>query len=137
MKRIYFLLPLLGILFFIVSCNNNNSHDNKTILTERIQYPVFIKCPYEEETDWWKENLEGPKREKFVNLLLDAVAEGKVKAYDYIDNSELSKKHIGHIFSRSDTLLMPSSVPPYDEKDTIINVKLERKDIHRLTFLEE
>ena len=137
MKRTIYFILVFSLLFSITSCNNKKEDEKKLVLTERIQYPVFIKCPYEEETDWWRENMEGPKREKFVNIILDAALSGKVKAYDYITDALLSNEQIEGIFNRYDTLVLTRAKPPYDEYDTIINTKLDRKYIHRITFLEE
>jgi hypothetical protein len=137
MKRLFFSFLVLSFLFLGFSCKNNSDNDGKTIITERIQYPVFIKCPYPEETDWWIENLEGIKREKFVNLLLDAAFNGKVKVYDYLDNTLLTKAQVDNIACKSDTIKILRANPPYDEVDTIVVHKLDRKDINRVTFLEE
>jgi hypothetical protein len=137
MKKILFVFFVLSFLFLGFSCKNNSDKDAKTIITERIQYPVFIKSPYPEETDWWVENLEGVKREKFVNLLLDAAFEGKVKVYDYLDNTLLSKAQVENIACKTDTIKVLRANPPYDEVDTVIVQKLDRKDIHRVTFMEE
>ncbi len=137
MKKLLSGFLVLSFLFLGFSCKNNSDKEAKTIITERIQYPVFIKSPYPEETDWWVENLEGFKREKFVNLLLDAAFEGKVKVYDYLDNSQLSKTQVDNIACKTDTLKVLRATPPYEEVDTVIMHKLERKDIHRVTFMEE
>jgi hypothetical protein len=137
MKKIFFSLSVLSFLIFGYSCKNNSDKSGKTVITERIQYPVFIKCPYPEETDWWVENLEGIKREKFVNILLDAAFAGKVKVYDYLDNTLLTKAQVDNIASRTDTVKVIEIKPPYDEKDTVIVQKLDRKNIHRVTFMEE
>jgi len=138
MKKLYLISLTIIFLLSGYSCRNKTgSNENKTVLTERIQYPVFIKSPYPDETDWWKENMEGSQREKFVNILLDAAFGGKVKAYDYMDNSLLSKAQIDNITNHKDTIRMVRAYPPYDEYDTIVVQKLERKDIHRITFMEE
>jgi hypothetical protein len=137
MKKFILVLHIFTNLFLLSSCKNSTDKDGGTIITERIQYPVFIKSPYSEETDWWVENLEGAKREEFVNILLDAAFEGKVKVYDYLDNTLLTKAQIDNIARRSDTMKILQSSPPYEELDTVIVQKLDRKDIHRITFLEE
>jgi len=137
MKSIRKIILVLMFLFAGYSCKNGSGKEGQTIITERIQYPVFIKSPYPEETDWWVENLEGAKREKFVNLLLDAAFDGKVKVYDYLDNSLLTKAQIDKIVSKTETVKMLSTKPPYEEMDTVITQKLDRKNIHRVTFMEE
>ena len=137
MKNILLSLLILSFLILGNSCKNNSDKGDKTVITERIQYPVFIKSPYPDDTDWWVENLEGVKREKFVNILVDAALEGKVKAYDYLDNTLLTQAQVNNIFNRTDTIKMTRITPPYDEVDTVITHKLDRKDIYRVTFLEE
>jgi hypothetical protein len=137
MKRFIIFIIVFGLFFSVTSCKEKKGNENKLILTERIQYPVFIKSPYEEETDWWCENMEGPKREKFVDIILDAALSGKVKAYNYMTNDLLSKKQVEEIFNRSDTLMVTRTIPPFEEYDTVINTKLDRRLIHRITFLEE
>lgn len=124
---------------FLFSCSNSEKMDKNTfVVTEKIQYPVFIKSPYpEEESDWWVENIEGKNREKFVNLLLDAAFEGKIPVYDYLVNTKLSKQQIDNIKSKKDTLTIISTSPPFDDRDTVVVTELDRKKIHRLTFLEE
>lgn len=137
MKRTAFYFLIISLFFSLFSCSNKKGSEGKLVLTERIQYPVFIKSPYEEETDWWRENMEGPKREKFVNIILDAALSGKVKAYDYITDEPLTKEQVNAIFIKSDTMMLTRTAPPYDEYDSVITHKLDRKYIHRITFLEE
>jgi hypothetical protein len=137
MKKIFSVYFILSLLFLGFSCKNNSDKEGKTVITERIQYPVFIKCPYPEETDWWVENLEGNKREMFVNILLNAAFDGKVNVYDYLDNTLLTKAQVDNIACKTDTIKVLRSTPPYDEVDTVIVQKLVRKDIHRVTFMEE
>ena len=136
-KQSVLFLCIFGLLVSFTACNNKKNSENKITLTERIQYPVFIKSPYDEDTDWWCENMEGPKREQFINIIVDAALSGKVKAYDYINNTPLTKSEVEVIFNRYDTVLYTRPVAPFDEVDTVINTKLDRKDIHRVTFLEE
>ncbi len=136
MNRLIIIYAVCSAFFFTIACNNKKDTD-KLVLTERIQYPVFVKSPYTEETDWWRENMEGRDREKFVNILLDAVLSGKVKAYDYITDALLTKNQIDGIYNRSDTLMLTRTDPPFNEYDTVITAKLDRQLIHRITFLEE
>ena len=69
--------------------------------------------------------------------MLDAAFNGKVKVYDYLDNTLLTKAQVDNIACRRDTIKMLSTNAPYDEKDTVVIQKLDRKDIHRVTFMEE
>ena len=119
----------------LMSCGNNKQED-LTVLTERIQYPVFINNPYPDEGDWWKENMEGPKREKFVKYIFDAAYSGKIKAYNY-DDQPLTVDQVKAIGNETDTIRSTRPYPPYDEFDTIVSNVLDLRDIHRITFLEE
>ena len=137
MKKLMLISAILMCMVASHSCKNSSGTDGKTLLTERIQYPVFIKSPYGDDVEWYKENMEGRSREKFVNILLDGAFDGKVKTYDYVDDAPLSKEQLQQIVSRTDTVHMIRPLPPYEEFDTVIVTKLERKNIHRITFLEE
>lgn len=137
MKKLLFSISVIFFLVLGFSCRNDTADKKNTIITERIQYPVFIKSPYPDDTDWWIENLEGAKREKFVNLLLDAAFEGRVNIYDYFENNLLTKTQVENIFSRTDTLRIQKTTPPFNEIDTVIVQKLDRMNIHRITFMEE
>lgn len=128
---------LVAALFFAASCGGEVKKENQKVLTEKIQYPVFIKCPYTEETEWYRENMEGSDREKFVNLLFDLALEGKVKAYDYYANTPLTKDQVKAAGCRYDTISLTRPQPPYEEYDTVITQIPDRKLIHRVTFLEE
>ena len=130
-------LVLVFSILFVASCHQKDKKESMTVLTERIQYPVFIKSPYGDEGDWYRENMEGPKREAFVKIIFDAAYTGKVKVYDYLTNEPLSVEKVKAIGNKSDTIHIVKEIPVYKEYDTIINQKLDFKDIHRITFLEE
>ena len=130
MKKTLFLISLIATTFILFSCKNNTSADNKDewVITKKISYPVFIKSPYE-DTDWWVENIEGSDREKIVNVLLDAVLQGKVKAYNYMDMKELSLDEAKKAMNTEIRL-------ETGDVDTTVMQPVERKMIYRLTFLE-
>ena len=137
MKKPVLFFILFSFIMIINSCKNEGKNDNMTVLTERIQYPVFIKSPYGDDGDWYRENMEGPKRESFVKIIFDAAYNGKLKAYDYLTNEPLTIEKVKAIGSKCDTLHIIRETPVYKEYDTIITQKLDLKDIHRITFLEE
>jgi hypothetical protein len=137
MKSLISGLLVLSFLVIVISCDKKDVNKNMTQLTERIQYPVFIRSPYGDDGDWYRENMEGPKREAFVKMIFDAAYSGKVKAYDYLTNEPLTVAQVKAIGNKSDTLHLIKEMPVYKEYDTIINQKLNLKDIHRITFLEE
>ena len=130
------------LLLFLVcnACNGPSGKNNssKRIITDMIEYPVFIKSPYgEDNEDYWKENLETSKRLDFVKTLFDWAYSGKVKTFDYLTNKPLSIEQVKSIGNERDTIHITKSVPPYDEMDTVIQEKLDFKRIHKLKFLEQ
>jgi hypothetical protein len=124
----------LLLFFLIISCNNK-PNDKFSIITERIQYDVDIKSP-DSDFDWWVQNLEGSDREKLVNLLLTSAYEGKVNVYGYYSNELLSVDEVKKIGFKSDTLTFQRSGPPYELYDTIVERKVDYRDITRIRFLE-
>jgi hypothetical protein len=131
MKQNTWIILCLIIMF---SCNSkdNSSH---TILTERIQYDVFIKSP-DPDLDWWVQNMEGSKREIFIKKILDIALDGKVKVYDY-SNQLLTSAELKSQLFRSDTFSMQRPNPPYEYFDTVVTHSIDLKDIVKIRFLEE
>lgn len=110
--------------------------DDLHSVTQRIQYDVTIKSP-DPNLDWWVQNIEGMNREAFVSDLIAAAYKGEVTTYDPFLLSKLEPGQISRIGSRSDTLRIQMSEPPYTYYDTVINVELSIHDITRIRFLEE
>ncbi|HNW98571.1 MAG TPA: hypothetical protein PKK00_09205 [Bacteroidales bacterium] len=138
MKKISFFLLSLPALFMLSCSNNSNTeteNKDKNILVERIQYDVFIKSP-NADYDWWRENIEGSKRENFVKTILDLAYTGKVKAYDY-DNTPLTPEQAKGILNKVDTISIqdPNNTNVY--KDTVIKNITDIKEISKVRFLEE
>jgi hypothetical protein len=128
------IILILSSVFFILSCNNS-SKKNMTFITERIQYDVPIKSP-DPDYDWWVQNIEGPKREAFVRMIIESAYSGKYRVYDYFNNP-LTAEQVKNIGYRRDTLTFQRTNPPYALYDTIVEKKLELRDITRIRFLEE
>jgi len=128
----YLLLILSLFLFF--SCNRRDDN-TAAILTERIQYDVFIKSP-DPDLDWWVQNIEGSKREIFIKTILDNALSGKVKVYDYT-NQPLTPADLKSQLYRSDTFSMQRATPPYKYFDTVATHSIDMKDIVKIRFLEE
>jgi hypothetical protein len=126
----WFILCL--IIFISCSRKDNASH---AILTERIQYDVFIKSP-DPDLDWWVQNIEGSKREVFVKKIIDIALSGKVKTYDY-SNQLLTPAELKSQLYRSDTFSMQRANPPYQYFDTVVTHSIDMKDIVKIRFLEE
>jgi hypothetical protein len=140
MKKMCILPALIaGLTFCLEACGDQGRESkNQQVITEKIEYPVFIKSPYDDESgDWWKENIETSKRLEFVEILFDWAYAGKVQAFDYLTNKPLSAEEVKKIGNESDTIRVNDKNPPYDEKDTVIQNKLDLRQIHKLKFLEE
>ncbi|MCX6235292.1 MAG: hypothetical protein NT175_11350 [Bacteroidetes bacterium] len=133
MKLIKFILLIIFIDFFI-SCNTS-SRKNMIVITERIQYDVPIKSP-DPDFDWWVQNLEGPRREAFVKMIMEAAYSGKYRVYDYF-NKPLTPEQVKNIGIRRVPFTFQRTSPPYDSYDTLIEQNLELRDITRVRFLEE
>ncbi len=128
-----FIFPLFILLAaLIVSCSNGKGE----VLTERIQYDVTIKSP-EVDLAWFVQNLEGPKREKLVQSIMDAARSGKFKVYDVMSNKRMSDEEVLAVGTRSNMLTLQRNYEPYENYDTIIKHELRLSDISRMRFLEE
>jgi hypothetical protein len=121
---------LVVMLFLGAACQ-----DKKEVIAERIQYDVNIKSP-DPEYDWWIQNLPGPQRERFVDLLIDRVVMGKLSAYDYF-YSPLTTEEVASILSDTTYYTIIDEDPPYTERDTISVYTINKEDVQRVRFLEE
>lgn len=131
----------LFVLAFI-SCENSEpaeqkeSQNDKIVLTELIQYDVFIKSPDQEQA-WWVQNIEGRNRAKFVKRILDAANSGDYRLYHYFFNTPLTAEQIDAAFNKTDSVTLQRGYSPYDWYDTIMVNKLDSDDITKVRFLEE
>lgn len=130
---------LLSLLFFVallatLSCNREKK-DNRTLLTDRIQYDVSIKNS-DSTADWWMQNMDGRSREAFIKLIMEKAYSGKYETYDYFNHTALSAEQVKAIGNRTDTLSIQRAAPPYDLYDTIMKTELRMGDILRVRFLE-
>ncbi len=125
------ILAVLSVLIFS-SCGGKKGK----ILTERIQYDVTIKTP-EVDLEWWVQNLEGPKREKLVQAIINSANAGKLKIFDVMTNKQMTVAELKDRSVRTELLTMQRSYTPYENYDTLVNRELQLSDISRLRFLEE
>ncbi|MBV2246490.1 MAG: hypothetical protein KUL83_04955 [Lentimicrobium sp.] len=132
MKKNILILAGIVMLFLMFSCGSGKGDK----LTERIQYDVTIKSP-EQNLEWWVQNLEGPKREKLVQAIINSARSGKVKVYDVMSNKELDEQQIKAQGTRTELLTLQRPQEPYEEYDTVIRRELQLSDITRLRFLEQ
>lgn len=132
MKKIFYSAFLLCSALFWVSCSSGKGD----LLTERIQYDVTIKSP-EVDLAWFVQNLEGPKREKFIQAVMDAARGGNLKVYDVMSNKPLTPEEVQVMGTRTNILTLQRPYDPYESYDTIIKSELQLSDITRVRFLEE
>lgn len=132
---IYFSIVIWSLSF--TSCKNDNQKNDKDskVITERIQYDVFIKSP-DTELEWYNQNLEGLKREDFVKTIINAAYEGKVKAYDYF-NTLIPAAELKKTYNRVDTVSLQDISDPNIMHDTVIKTELDLQQITKVRFLEE
>ncbi len=132
MKRLIFIALSLSGMVLLNACGGKKGE----LLTERIQYDVTIKTP---ETDlaWWVQNLEGPKREQFVQAVVESARKGKVKVYDVMTNRQITADEVMERGTRTELLTLQRPYEPFENYDTIIKRELQLSDITRMRFLEE
>ncbi len=130
MRKIFLLAAILVV--FLVSCRQEKP---KEVITQKIQYDVNIKSP-SPDWDWWIQNIVGPDREKLVNMIMDGALSGKFQAYDYFNDS-ITPADISLMLADTFYLTYKRTVPPYDDYDTTVIMKINRSDIQRIRFLEE
>lgn len=134
MRSINFQL-FISILFLMVlfACAGNSN--KQQILAEKIQYdvPVISGDP---QLDWWINNIEGSKREPFLQRIMEAAGKGEVRVCDYFNNP-LTPGQI--LANGSDTIYqtLVRNSPPYEEFDTMIVKSITYRDIVKIRFLEE
>ncbi|HPE86401.1 MAG: hypothetical protein PHU97_07265 [Bacteroidales bacterium] len=125
-KILWMLVAIIGI----TSCTSN---PKKEIITEKIQYDVSVQS---QEQDWWINNLEGSKRERFIKKLLNDALNQKVGVYDYYSHEKLTPEALENIKGSRDTLLMQSPNFPYNDTLLVMERTLDYRDITKVRFLE-
>ncbi|PLW95503.1 MAG: hypothetical protein C0593_13950 [Marinilabiliales bacterium] len=127
------LILLIFVMLISLSCTRKH---NDAPVAEKIQYDVSIKNG-NPDIDWWIDNIEGSYRDKLVSMLLTNALNGEIDVYDYFTNNKLTDNELAYIRGRTDTILLQSPDPPYNDTTMIIEQKLEYNDITRVRFLEE
>lgn len=133
--RLAKLFLFISIVFLItLTACSGNSHKQE-ILTERIQYdvPVISGDP---QLDWWINNIEGSKRDPFLQRIIQAAEKGEVRVFDYFNNP-LTSEQILSIGSDTIYQTLLRNYPPYEEYDTMIVRSISYRDIIKIRFMEE
>jgi hypothetical protein len=121
------------LIYSLFSCNDKSSGNE--ILTSKIQYDVPVNNN-DPQLDWWINNIEGSKREPFLDRIMKAVNQGDVKVYDYFDKS-LTPGEVRSMWTDTIYRILMRTFPPYDEYDTMIVHTISYRDIVKIRFLEE
>ena len=132
MKRLQTLFLLLFLFQIFISCSQK---EEKISITKKIQYDVSIKNA-NPNYDPWIENMNESERYVFVQKLLDAAYDGKIKAYDYF-NKPLSSDELKSLGVDTTYKTLTRTYPPYEEFDTLIVNRINIRDINKIRFLEE
>lgn len=135
MKKLFFAILALCLVFVFTQCEQKEEVDNRTIITKKIQYdvPIVNDNP---DYDWWIGNIEGSDREQLLENIFDKVKTGEVTAYDYF-NEPMSLEQIGQLLVDSLQMTLQRPYDPYEEYDTLIIKKILPSDVSHLRFLEE
>lgn len=82
---------------FLFSCQNKREEEQQLLkgkaIANPIIYEVVVKNPNPDD-DWMNECLENTNSSVLIKDILKAVKSGELKAFDYYDNHQLSKKEI-------------------------------------------
>ncbi len=132
MRKFVFAVITLISFALLISCGGKKGD----ILTERIQYDVTIKTP-EVDLEWWVQNLDGPKREKLIQSIINTANAGKLKIFDVMSNKQMTVAELKDRSVRTELLTLQRSYAPYENYDTLVTRELQLSDISRLRFLEE
>ena len=133
MIKATFLMLLIALLAQVTL--SGCSRKEREILASKIQYDVPI-ANYDAQLDWWINNLEGSRREPFLQRLMEAVEKGEVKAFDYF-NKPLTPQQVKGSLSDTIYKTLLRTVPPYEEYDTMVILTIDYRNINKLRFLEE
>lgn len=79
-------------------------------------------------------------RASFMQVVLKAIKEGTITAYETMDDEFLVPYTYDQIMkklNRNDTMQMTRSYPPYDQYDSVINIPFEPSNVYKLRLKED
>lgn len=127
-------LGLIIFFFILVGCKKH-SIENK-LITEKIQYDVLINNS-EPDMDWWIQNIEGPKRDKFVNLIFSAIKDNKLNIYNLNSESTSLENVFSSLFA-FDTIQLQKNGKKEQTIDTVfITSVFNQEKINQIRFREK
>ncbi|MEI6694840.1 MAG: hypothetical protein WCO13_02125 [Bacteroidota bacterium] len=135
MKYLIKFSVLILFVFTAISCNKNKEKVEQ-LVTEKIQYDVNIKNT-DSDLDWWIQNIEGPQRDKFINLFMDAIDENKLKIFN-MNHAEVSLENVVSNLFTFDTIQLQKNGKKKQIIDTVFVSNLFNiKSITKIRFDEK
>ncbi|MFZ4740479.1 MAG: hypothetical protein ACOYLE_04895 [Bacteroidales bacterium] len=135
MKHLIKLSIFLFVIFIAISCIKNKAKIDQ-LVTEKIEYDVNIKSS-DNDLEWWIQNIEGPQRDKFINLIFNAVEEKKIKIFN-LNQQEASLENIVSNLFTFDTIHLQKNGKKKDIVDTVfISNTFNVKNIAKIRFDEK
>lgn len=127
-------LSLIIFFFILVGCKKQST-ENK-LITEKIQYDVLINNT-EPDIEWWIQNIEGPKRDKFINLIFSAIKDNSLKIYN-TNNESTSLENVFSSLFTFDTIQLQKNGKKEQSIDTVfITSVFSQKKINQIRFREK
>ncbi len=122
MRKMNKLIGFMLLAAIMISCRNSGNvgmeqgqAGERMLVAKDIIYDVVIRV-LSEDDPWEAERLQGYNGDEMINSIFDAVYDGKIKAYEYFSNKELSPSDIKEM----------ERVPGFD-----------RKSIGKIQFTED
>lgn len=127
---------LSTFLFVLFSCHSKKDEEGENIqVTKRIRYEVGIKTP-DPSYDWWVQNIEGEKRERFLGKIIKAAYDGELQVYSSFGKT-LTTEEVKNIQNDVDSFYVQSETPPYKDSLVVIKNRLKINEITKISFLEK
>ena len=135
MKYLIKLSIFLFVIFITISCNKDKAKFEQ-LVTEKIQYDVNIKSS-DSDLDWWIQNIEGPQRDKFINVVFNAVEEKKIKIINLNQQETSLEKIVSNLFT-FDTIHLQKNGKKKQIVDTVfISNTFDIKNVTKIRFDEK
>ncbi len=92
MKKIFFSISGISLIWLFSACNNENKANSSDstkaeIWVEQVESNTSIMKPDSWADEDWKKVNKNVNKEKIFNTIVDAVMSGKQKAYDFFTDS--------------------------------------------------
>jgi hypothetical protein len=124
---------VFSFLIMLISCTGRSV--TREVLASKIQYDVPVSNN-DPQLDWWINNIEGSKREPFLERVMQAAENGEVRVFDYFNNP-LDPGQVKSMGTDTIYQTLLRTYPPYEEYDTVIIRTVSYRDIIKVRFLEE